>query len=44
MTDVMTTDVDTDGVANPNNAPVQADTLDEQLVGQLVAQARANGL
>ena len=29
MTDVMTADVDTDGVANLNNPPAQADTLDE---------------
>ncbi len=44
MNDVMSVDVDTDSVTNPDPAPAQPDALDEQLVGQLVAQARANGL
>jgi putative transposase len=44
MTDVMTADVDTDPVTDPNTPPAQADNLDEQLVGQLVEQARASGL
>jgi len=44
MTDVMTAGVDTDSVTDPNTAPPQADALDEQLVGELVAQARASGL
>jgi putative transposase len=44
MNDVMTVDVDTDSVTNPEPAPARPDALDEQLVGQLVAQARANGL
>jgi putative transposase len=44
MTDVMTADVDTGSVTDPNTPPAQADALDEQLVGQLVEQARASGL
>jgi putative transposase len=44
MTDVMTADVDTDAVTNLDSPSVKADALDEQLVGQMVAQARANGL
>lgn len=44
MTDVMTMPVDTEPVTTPDTPPAQADALDEQLVGQLVAQARANGL
>jgi putative transposase len=44
MTDVMTAAVDTGSVTNSNTPPAQADALDEQLVGQLVEQARAKGL
>jgi transposase-like protein len=44
MTDVMTAGSDTCSVTNPNTLPALADALDEQLVGQLVAQARASGL
>jgi putative transposase len=44
MTDVMTAEVDTVPVSDREMPPAQADSLDEQLVGQLVAQARANGL
>jgi hypothetical protein len=41
MLDVTTADVDTGSVADSNTSPAQADALDEQLVGELVAQARA---
>ena len=44
MSSVMTFDADTGSVDETNPAPVQADVLDEQLVGRLVAQARASGL
>jgi putative transposase len=44
MTDVMTAGIDTCPVENPNTSPAQPDALDEQLVGQLVEQARTNGL
>jgi len=44
MTDVMTAGIDTDPVKKPNTTPARLDALDEQLVGQLVEQARANGL
>jgi putative transposase len=44
MTDVMTAGIDTDPVENPKTPPARPDALDEQLVGQLVDQARANGL
>jgi putative transposase len=44
MTDVMTAGVDTGPVMKPNTPPAQPDALDEQLVGELVEQARANGL
>jgi transposase-like protein len=44
MTDVMTAGVDTGSVTKPNTPPRQPDALDEQLVGELVEQARANGL
>jgi putative transposase len=44
MTDVMTAGIDTDLVTKPNTPPAQPDALDEQLVGQLVEQARASGL
>jgi transposase-like protein len=44
MTDVMTADIDTDPVTDPKTPPAQADAVDEQLVGQLVEQARASGL
>jgi transposase-like protein len=40
----MTAGVDTDAVTKPNAVPAQPDALDEQLVGQLVEQARASGL
>jgi putative transposase len=44
MTDVITAGVDTGRMTEPNTPLAQADMLDEQLVGQLVEQARANGL
>ena len=44
MTDVMSMAVDDEPVTKPNTAPAQAGALDEQLVGQLVERARANGL
>lgn len=44
MTDVMTAGIDTDPVKKPNTTAARLDALDEQLVGQLVEQARANGL
>jgi hypothetical protein len=44
MTDVMSAEVDTDRVSERDMPPAQADAVDEHLVGQLVAQARANGL
>jgi transposase-like protein len=44
MSDVMTTNVDTGAVTNGDVPPAQADGVDEQLVGQLVEQARASGL
>lgn len=44
MSSVMTADADTGSVEELNPAPVQADALDEQLVGKLVEQARASGL
>jgi putative transposase len=44
MGTVMTADADTGLVDETNPGPVQADGLDEQLVGKLVEQARASGL
>jgi putative transposase len=44
MTDVMSAEVDTVPVSDRDMPPAQADAVDEQLVGQLVAQARVNGL
>jgi hypothetical protein len=44
MSDVTTADVDTGVVTSADLPPAQADAVDEQLVGQLVEQARANGL
>lgn len=44
MTDVMTAGVDTGQVKDRRSAPAGPDAVDEQLVGQLVEQARANGL
>jgi putative transposase len=44
MSSVMTADADTGSVDKTNPAPMQADVLDEQLVGKLVEQARASGL
>jgi hypothetical protein len=44
MTDVMSTEVDTVSVTEPEMPPALADAVDEQLVGQLVERARASGL
>jgi putative transposase len=44
MTDAMTMAVDTGPVNDAKQAPARPDATDEQLVGQLVEQARANGL
>jgi putative transposase len=44
MGTVMTADADTGSVDETETGPVQADGLDEQLVGKLVEQARASGL
>lgn len=44
MSSVMMADADTGSVDETNPAAVRADVLDEQLVGRLVAQARASGL
>jgi putative transposase len=44
MSSVMTVDADTGSVDETNPEPVQADLLDERLVGKLVEQARASGL
>jgi transposase-like protein len=44
MGTVMTADADTGSVDETEPGPVQADGLDEQLVGKLVEQARASGL
>jgi putative transposase len=44
MTDVMSMAVDDEPVTKPDMPPAQVDALDEQFVGQLVEQARANGL
>src|SRR3954468_24332345 len=44
MGTVMTADADTGSVDETELGPVQADGLDEQLVGKLVEQARASGL
>jgi len=44
MGTVMTADADTGSVDETKLGPVQADGLDEQLVGKLVEQARASGL
>jgi hypothetical protein len=40
----MTVDADTGSVDETNPTPVQADMLDEQVVGKLVEQALASGL
>src|SRR3954471_6352264 len=44
MGTVMTADADTGSVDETKPGPVQANGLDEQLVGKLVEQARASGL
>jgi putative transposase len=44
MSSVTMADADTGSVDERNPASVQADVLDEQLVGKLVEQARASGL
>jgi hypothetical protein len=43
MTDVMSTEVDTVSVTEPEMPPALADAVDEQLVGRLVERARASG-